>query len=179
MSKREKIILAIMFLTILYGGYNFFIAPGAKKTANSPKEANQAMPITNLVAEIGGKLKKEQPTESDILRLELAGRRWTKDPFLASVSGLSAQKEKATEPSAPAPLPKTPDWTYTGYLEMGDRRLAVINGIEYEEGEGLLPDGYYVKRIYTNRVIVGISGKNDALTLPLNESETGAGEQTR
>jgi hypothetical protein len=178
MSKREKIILFIMFLTIIYGGYNFFIAPNAKQT-NSESTPKQSMPITNLVSEIGGKLKKEQPTETEKLQLDLAGRQWTKDPFLASASGLSAQKPTPPEKPSAGPVQKTPDWTYSGYLESGNKRLAVINGIEYEEGEGLLTDGYYVKRIYANRVIVGEFGKNNAVTLPLNESERGMGGQNR
>jgi hypothetical protein len=179
MSKREKIILLIMFLTIIYGGYNFFIAPSVHKENNSPSAPRQSMPITNLVSEIGGKLNKEQPTETERLLLDLAGKRWTKDPFLASASGLSAQKASLPEKADDAPAKDSPNWTYSGYLELGSKRLAVINGIEYEEGEGLLADGYFVKRIYTNRVIVGVFGKNDAVTLPLNESETGMGGQTR
>jgi hypothetical protein len=175
MLKREKIILSIMFLTILYGGYNFFVAPSAKKEERSADTPKQSMPIANLVSEIAAKLKKEQPTETEKLQLELAGRRWTKDPFLASVSGLSAQQQSQPEKLMAEAGQKTPDMIYSGYLELGNKRLAVINGIEYEEGEGLLIDGYYIQRIYTNRVIVGVFGKSNAFTLPLNESESKPG----
>ena len=49
---------------------------------------------------------------------------------------------------------------YTGFLQMGDTRLAIINGMEYEAGDQLEPGGFIIRRILPNHVVVAPPGKN-------------------
>jgi hypothetical protein len=54
---------------------------------------------------------------------------------------------------------------------MGNRNLAIINGIEYEKGEKL-PDGaHIVEEIHPNRVVVGMQGNKKKITVKLEEMQ--------
>ncbi len=58
---------------------------------------------------------------------------------------------------------------YTGYLEIGTRRIAVINGESYEAGEELEAGGYLVKRIRSSAVVIEEKGTGKDITVPLEE----------
>jgi hypothetical protein len=61
---------------------------------------------------------------------------------------------------------------YTGFLRMGDKRLAIINGMEYEVGEILEPGGFTIRSISPSRVVIAPPGrKKKTLILPMEETE--------
>ena len=61
---------------------------------------------------------------------------------------------------------------YTGYLRMGDKRLAIINGMEYEAGDILEPDGFIIRSISPRRVVIAPPGaKKNTIILPMEENE--------
>jgi len=47
------------------------------------------------------------------------------------------------------------DLFYTGYIEQGDVKLAIINGLEYETGEQTEIDGLFVVGIESEHVKLG------------------------
>ena len=60
---------------------------------------------------------------------------------------------------------------YTGFLEMGDKRLAIINGTEYETGEKLEPGGFVIQSIRPNQVVISPEDrKTKTMILPLEEN---------
>jgi hypothetical protein len=58
--------------------------------------------------------------------------------------------------------------TYSGFLEIGAKRLAIINGMEYEAGDKL-GGGITITSVLPNKVI--ITSSQGELVLPLQESE--------
>jgi hypothetical protein len=61
-------------------------------------------------------------------------------------------------------------FTYSGYLEMADKKLAIINGIEYKAGEMIVNGGgYIVSSIFPTRVALELIGGKNRITLPLEE----------
>ena len=59
---------------------------------------------------------------------------------------------------------------YTGYVEMGNVRLAIINGNEYETGDRLEQGGYIVKSISPTRVmLVTTDGSKISFVVPMQE----------
>jgi hypothetical protein len=55
---------------------------------------------------------------------------------------------------------------------MGDKRLAIINGMEYETGDILEPDGFIIRNITPSRVVIAPAGKKKkTLILPMEETE--------
>lgn len=173
MSKREKIIVGLACLAVLYGVYELFLAPRAEgpeiigQTAENPSKS-----IQKFVIDIAQKLTKQEPSPVEKTFVAQAGGKWTKDPFLHSVAALKSEVTRkpaaeAVEAAAPA---DTINVTYSGYLELGDTRLAIINGMEYGEGETIDSDGHFVQKITATQVIIGKVGQNDRHSIPLDET---------
>ncbi len=169
MSKREKIILAIMFFTVIWGGVMLFGDSGHRRSSESASSGNSSSKEKQLIANLASQLSKQTPSKIEEYMVKSAGDAWTKDPFLSPAKGLQSDKPNKIAKSEKQSSPKAGNWLYSGYLEVSGERLAIINGQEYEEGESLYPVGYYLNRIHKNHVTIGIVGKESTITLPLTE----------
>ena len=84
---------------------------------------------------------------------------------------------KAQAPELKAESQKKPDrplpnLVYSGFLEVGSKRLAIINGMEYEAGDKLDPGGFTIKSILPTRVMItSAPWGTTPIVLPLQESE--------
>lgn len=160
MSKREQIILSVMGLAILFGVYNFFIAPkpAAPKSAVQEKET----PPSELAAKVMGELSKQALTPAQACALSREKAEWPKDPFLGKPLASTAEAPK-TGPSPDIQL------TYSGCIVAGNKALAIINGMEYQIGEELQGGGYTVVSIDPDKVVLQPSGKKGAIIVPFVE----------
>lgn len=164
MSKRENIIVALMLLVVAYGAYEFLFA-GKIKTAPIKSQAGLEQ-LNAFISKVATSTQTGlSKTESYII--DRAQAEWMQDPML-----YIAEKAQPMRPSEE--LIETPDMeydvSYTGYLEMGSIRLAIINGMEYETGDRLEPGGYVIERIYPNKVeLTSATGSQTNLVLPLKE----------
>ena len=162
MSKREKIILFFMALSLVYGFYVFVIeAPGKKGAIGQKSNLESLNKFISHVAE----LTRESLSEIDSYIIEKAPKQWDKDPLLSSDSEFQFKAEN-TEADVSA---LKVNIKYTGYLNMGARNLAILNGLEYEEGEELEKGGFIIRKIYPERVIIVIKGQQEEITIPLEE----------
>ena len=162
MSKREKIILFFMALSIVYGFYVFVIeAPGKKGAIGQTSNLESLNKFISHVAE----LTRESLSEIDTYIIEKAPKQWDKDPLLSSDMEFQFKAE-STEADVSA---LKVNIKYTGYLNMGAKNLAILNGLEYEEGEELKKGGFIVRKIYPERVIIVIKGQQEEITIPLEE----------
>ncbi len=161
LKKREKIILGIMGAVIVYAVYYFLFAgpPGAPTVAvKGPGSADSA----RMMTEIANILKKDDKAEPDAYVIARAESNWEADPFLKGV--LVTAKDK------PAGAAKGPDIVYSGYVDLGEKRIAVINGNPYEIGDKLEWTGsYYVKQIESTRVIIVDRDNSANIAIPLKE----------
>jgi hypothetical protein len=164
MAKREKIIILLMIVSILYGVYSFFLT-----SPPEPPEDTEDMTIEALNQFVVGaaqELFSEKTVAVDDYILSQAASAWQKDPFMPTGPGHGSQnaaKKMELEQRQAIRL------AYTGYIEVSDKRLAIINDLEYETGEALNQPGYYVKQITPKRVVVGIEGETQNIILPLEE----------
>ena len=162
MSKREKIILFFMALSLVYGFYVFVIeAPGKKGAIGQKSNLESLNKFISHVAE----LTRESLSEIDSYIIEKAPKQWDKDPLLSSDTEFQFKAEN-TEADVSA---LKVNIKYTGYLNMGAKNLAILNGLEYEEGEELEKGGFIVRKIYPERVIIVIKGQQEEITIPLEE----------
>lgn len=154
-----------MVLTILGGGYLYFYS--------SPSEVGFAVPVSGpddlnrFVADMATALRSAELSENDTFVLARAAMEWTKDPFLAS--GLQVTTEAPIDREKA--LVKDINFAYSGYIDMGDLKLAIINGLEYELGEALEGGRYIIKGISPVRVVIGVSGGTQEIILPLVEMD--------
>lgn len=171
MTTREKIIVGVMCLTIVYGAYELI---GSKDGGNqSSPEAPKANPLEELrgfVSEVTQKMVKEKMSVEYQYMVERAGMNWVKDPFIA-VGGLLRNEATVQKPAgkdSPSSAPP-PDFLYTGFLQLGDKKLAVINGVEYAAGESLGVQGYYIRRITPDNVVLGRVNSTESLQLTIQD----------
>ena len=162
MSKREKVILILMFLAIVGGGYSLFFASSSPKISfDSSKRGGTKSFVTDLT----NKMAKKDISESSRYIISRAKTELKKDPFIRSEMAIMA---KADRELAVTSVEKA-DFTYSGYLNMGMKSLVVINGMEYEAGDDLEQDGYFVKNIFPTKVVIGVKGRDNIIVLPLQE----------
>lgn len=172
MTTREKIIVGIMIITVIYGAYALFFS-GAPAVVNPPAQKASVADIQKFVVDVAQKISKGEPTAAELHSMEQAGRNWQKDPFLTSVAALTAELEQALPVTVPKATPKPvakPKLRYSGFLQMGAKRMAIINGMEYEEGEMLPEEGYFIRSITPKSVVIGKIGASTSHVLPLDET---------
>lgn len=157
LARREIIIIALTGLAVLYFIFDFFVAPAFKHKSVAVIET-QKVDIENLLAEMGEYAKKDGSIDNLIYTVSRAGLAWPRDPFLkedlASAATVESQKTK---------------FNYTGFIMMGSQRLAVINGIEYQVGETLAPEGFIVRAINPNNIVIEDKTSRSRLSVPIQE----------
>ncbi len=162
MSKQEKVMVIIAGLAIIFGVYYFFIVSPAKHIRI--ETGKKMLVLSKLADDITAELKAWDLTEAEAYIIAQAKTEWTKDPFFeGKVSwkpgsgGTEIQAAKV-------------EFSYTGYIELGKKRLAVINGLDYQIGESLVGESlesgeYIVQNIYPDRVVIKPKGKGKAITV--------------
>ena len=162
MSRREKIILALMGLAIVYGAYTY-LWPSGKETSRSAGQSREA--LNGYVMGIVAALPQMALTETEKYAIASAINRWPEDPFLRITLSETASAGRAEDTITAEEL----DLRYTGYIEMGGSRLAILNGREYAAGEELDLPGYVLQQIDPAKVVIGAKGTNQTVAIPLEE----------
>ena len=165
MTTREKIIVGIMILAVVYGVYTIFFAAPREEFAfksGGDKELDALNTFVNKVAE---KTKSSLSKEKAYI-LQKAQADWKQDPLIQ----LLPKKTKEAEQAQPLVLDSK--MLYTGFLQMGDKRLAIINGTEYEIGDRLETDGLIIRNIQPNHVVIASPDKKyKKVILPMEDVE--------
>ncbi len=163
MSAREKIIFCLVILAAGYAAYNFLVDTPKRVHIETEEELTD---LKKLTADVIEEVNKAVLTKTEALIIERAEAEWKRDPFLKPGLPLKFKPESdQAEVSA-----EEVSFTYSGYLEMADKKLAVINGIEYKAGEMIVNGGgYIVGSISPTRVVLELIGGKNTISLPLEE----------
>jgi hypothetical protein len=144
MSKREKIIVGVMVFSILFA-LVYFMSPAI--TGQGAKPAEQYTGAEKIIQEIAAELKKVATSPNESYVIARAEAAWAKDPFYKKVLPVAA---KAGPGGAGAQ-----DIVYSGYVDMGEKKLAVINGNTYRVGDKLDFGGaFYLTSVEPSRVVI-------------------------
>jgi len=170
MSKREKIIVAGMVAAILYGAYSFLFDSGGDRAVKPVGDAGP--PMEQFVLGVIGQLKKADISTKDRYLLGQAQGALKRNPFFraSAISGKDATDAGALAPESRQTTVSATRFTYTGYIAMGDNRLAILNGREYAPGDQLTADGVYLKTVTPTAVVLGIQGFSDTVTIDIVET---------
>jgi len=148
MSKREKIILVAVVLAIAYGGYNF-LGPAAKIKTSPAAKGREIKALASIVTQTADNLRQAGLSGAEKHIIALAEAEWAIDPFLHSGAPFGLLVSE-TEEDGPAGA----SFIYSGYLKIGSRKMAIIDGLEYKPGEELEAGGYIVRDIFPNKVVI-------------------------
>lgn len=151
-----------MLLAVVYGAYTFlFSSPRQEGVVRGDPEQNALKAFIVQVAE----KSKAGLSKTQAYVLQKAQSEWEKDPLIQIKPRKPEEKEKQQ------PKLKS-DILYTGFLQMGDKRLAIINGVEYEAGDKLEPGGFIIRSIFPNHVVLAAPGvSKQTMTLPMEETQ--------
>ena len=164
MTNREKIIVGLAALALGYGAMELLL-PRAKV---APVSQPQSLEGLNVFITKVADATRVGTAEASAMVIQKAEAAWKQDPFL------EIQKAKAVKPpdKPTTETARLPNLVYNGFMELGSKRLAIINGQEYEAGDKLNPGGFTIKSILPTRVVlVSAQGEGAPIVLPLQESE--------
>lgn len=171
MSTREKIILCLVILAAGYAAYNFLADTPKRIHVETEEELTD---LKKLTADVIKEVDKAVLTETEAFIIAQTGAEWKRDPFLKPGPPVKFRPESGQAGVSAEEL----SFTYSGYLEMADKKLAVINGIEYKAGEMLINGGgYIVSSIFPTRVALELTGGKNRITLPLKEANISSLDQ--
>ena len=159
MSKREQIILILTGIVAIVGVYMVFFDKPKKPMA--AKQVVQIGDLQEFVNQMTAKVSTDDFTDKDSYIIERATSAWEYDPF----SNIDLPNEGKTKDSGD----QTYSFTYTGYIQVGNDLMAVINGLEYNVGEELGQPGCILHSISPEKVIVNV-GNRKMIALPLEDT---------
>ena len=166
MTNREKAIVGLMALTVGFGVYIMFFAGSKEEAAFENRGDKELQALHSFINEVAEKTKSRLPREQ-IYALQKAQSEWKQDPLIDIKPKMSRDEKTQRKP-----LKLDRKIIYTGFLQMGPKRLAIINGLEYEIGDRLEPDGLIVRSIHPNYIVIGSPvHKNKKVVLPMEEIE--------
>ena len=153
-----------MVLAVVYGVYTvFFSSPREAAISSSDKELEA---LNSFITKVAERTKSDLSPEQ-VYILQKAQADWKQDPLIQI-----QPEETRKEQEARQPFVLKRKISYSGFMQMGDTRLAIINGVEYETGDRLEPDGLIVRSISPNHVVIGSADrKNKTVVLPMEEIE--------
>ncbi len=152
-----------MVLVIIYGFYSLIMASRVKLAA--PNSNMRAAELQSFVTQTTATIGSEMPSAYDIYVASRAGSPWESNPFYrkgwAENSGHSRSKDNTSLQSL---------FVYSGYIETGTRKVAVINDTEYMAGDPLVDKkGFFVKKISPSSVLIENRKEKTEFTVPLSE----------
>ena len=164
MSNREKIIVALMVLSVIYGVYIIFFESPKQATSFGGGGDRELEALNTFITKVADKTKSGTSKQQAYV-LQKAQNIWKQDPLV------QLETQKVEVDTGPESVKDT-RVQYTGFLEMGDTRLAIISGMEYEIGDRLEPGGFVIRRILPSHVVVAPPGKKKkTMILPMEETE--------
>jgi hypothetical protein len=165
MTNREKIIVGAMVLTVGYGAIELLLP---RNKVGGTLTTTAAEGVNAFIAKVADTIKSAS-SESSALIVQKAEAAWKQDPFL-EIRKPQAPRLETTGPKDGGRL--TGNFVYSGFIEIGAKRMAIINGMEYEAGDTVAPGGFTVKSVLPTKVVMGSPQRDGAqIELPLKEIE--------
>lgn len=156
MKTREKWMVGLMILALIYGAHTLLTAGASSASSSDTKE--QALPEVMVFAQSMRNAAAEDRLtnqEEDCLRASLAP--WPPTPFYDRI--------EEARPSSEAPARVH----YTGFFEFGTNRMAIINNREYRLGEAIAGTDFHLEVIESDRVILSADEGRRRVPIALRE----------
>jgi hypothetical protein len=166
LTRQQIIILSIMALVILFAVYDVFIA--ARSKSEPINIAKKTSDLEAFLTDITSKLPKGSLPAADAYILSRAETGWVHDPFYERQFFREWEKRKERARAGGVILQNV-SFSYSGYLNLRNKNLAIINGVEYETGDRLEIEGYVLKKIYPGKVVIVNEKSGAKFDVPLQE----------
>ncbi|MGM0418465.1 MAG: hypothetical protein ACQEQS_07070 [Thermodesulfobacteriota bacterium] len=162
MSLREKIILVIAGLSLIWGIWELGIKnmTGDNTSVSQVPETDSQIEqeLTKFTTETAQKVASVNLSSKEKFIISKSTEKWNKDPFI-SFSQLETIKNRGQSEKDEGPSPEAL-FTYLGYIQINQTRLAVINDVEYKINEKIEDTRYILKEILPAYVTLSDGSKN-------------------
>jgi hypothetical protein len=159
MTKREKIIVGLMLLSVVYGVYTVFFEGkgGGPREIGTISATKQLENLNAFIAKVAEAAKAGLSKEDKYI-IQLAEAEWKQDPLTSAE--LKDRPESELQRARKITKVSIPDLnvSYTGFMQMGNKKFAIINGVEYTSGEQLEQGGYIIGSITSRQVVIVSTG---------------------
>ena len=146
-----------MILVLVLGGFNFLRKTPDLLLAGKEQHINE---LNQFIVKAASQLNDKGGEVSDYI-LKTAAIKLGKDPFLK----LEVKKEPVLDQKNPVAEKDENTLHYSGYLQMGHKNIAIINGYDYEIGDAVESHGYIVQQITHEKVTLESMGKEKIILL--------------
>lgn len=170
MTTREKIIVGLMLLTVTYGVYIVFFEGKAKPRETATISTTKQLENLNAFITKVAEASRAGLSKNDEYIIQLAEAEWKQDPLISAE--LKDRPESEIQKATRVTRVPTPDLNiaYTGFMQMGDKKFAIINGLEYASGDRLEQGDYIVRSITPRQVVIVSTGRSKKkFIFPLEE----------
>jgi hypothetical protein len=165
LTKQQIILLSVMLLFIVGAIFYFLVPNKARKTVEDTGQ--KLAELKAFVSTVNASLAKEAGgADSRVIGLAEAG--WSGNPFYDKKSYKDWAVAKGLAKATEEPSQKL-NIRYTGYVEAGKEKIAIINGTEFSVGDTIGLDGYVLKEILPTKVVVQSRTNKAKIEVPVQE----------
>ncbi len=170
MTTRERIIVGLMLLTVAYGVYAVFFEGNAKPQEIATISATKQLENLNVFITKVAEASKAGLSKNDEYIIQQAEAEWKQDPLIsAELKDRPESEIQKAQRVTRVPIPEL-NIAYTGFMQMGDKKFAIINGLEYASGDRLEQGDYIVRSITSRQVVIVSTGRSKKkFIFPLEE----------
>lgn len=159
MNKRERVIVALMGVTVGYGVLVFLMPSATTSAASSVPELSEANAL-RFVTEGSAQLDAAACEKEARYIESCLQSTWTNNPFAAHASIASA--------TAAAPMQPV---KFSGYVEMDGQHYAVLDGRSYARGDSIGDGAYTVASIDPEQVVLTVGDGEESVVLTIMNQE--------
>ncbi len=164
MRNRERILVALMVIAVLYGALELFVFSGRpQRPADDPSAIVDVQDARNAASQAEKALEEAALSDQQRRVLEVAAAPWRPDLFYPLPEMERIPQDDTVDADSGS------DLEYSGYLAVGDREMAIINGLEYRVGETIAETRYVLRAITPDRVFMEASGDGESISVPYSE----------
>ncbi|MCG6533402.1 MAG: hypothetical protein L7F78_01650 [Syntrophales bacterium LBB04] len=152
---RQRIMLGLVSLAVLYGLYDL---TSSKMKRAAPDLKVKSAELQTFIQQTAESLARDKPSAFDKYVVSRAEGKWVRSPFSGQPGPSGTEKSKG------AAL-----FVFTGYVEIGSRKVVIINNAEYSVGDPLDKEGYFVKMISPSSVLIENITDKTQFQVPIKE----------
>jgi len=166
MSKREQILLFLMAAAIVGAGAFLLVDKLlAPVSGENPKTAVSLEDVKKRVEDIAAKGKENALPKGALALVDAAARPWSEAALFDGPADFKQDETDKKKPKLPS---------YTGFMELGSERLAIVDGFEYMVGDILEGGKRRVVEIEPDQVVLEDLEGAERLTLKYEDPSVSA-----
>lgn len=160
MTRREQVILAATGIVAVVGLGSLFLGDKPAGRPETP-QAVQPQAMGQIRDEVLALTRQATAGKSEAALMAAIDKPWRADALY------DKPLETRNASSRPTAIPR-----FTGYVELGSGRLAIIDGYEYQAGDSLEGGGYKVLAVSPDKVMLESLANGQKLELPYDGQES-------